>query len=79
MDDRLTLEFLLVGQGEVCVITNTSCSIEMKTSNQVERSLLKLKETSTQLFKIGPDDLWILFSLLGPGPRGGMVGINTAN
>lgn len=51
----LAVDFLLAGQGRICVISNISSCIWINVLSQVERSVWKLKEKYTWISKVDPD------------------------
>ena len=63
-DKRLTLDYLLAEQGEVCAIANTSCCTYVNTPFQVETNIEKIRQQFQQainhyssLFKMGGEGL----------------------
>lgn len=49
LDNRIALDYVLAEQGGVCVISNTSCSLYINTSAQVETCINKIRKQATWL------------------------------
>lgn len=65
MDERISLDFLLIGQGRVRAISITSFCVWINISGQVERSIQKLeKRKTTWPLRVDSDGLWDLLSWL---------------
>lgn len=54
MDERITQNprFLLIGQCQICAITDTICYVYTNTLGQMERSVKKLKEKAALVSKV---------------------------
>lgn len=63
MDDKIALDFFLVGWSRVCIIVNTFSCSWINALGQVEKFIQNFGDRTARLSEVDPDVLWDFFNL----------------